>query len=352
MEIELLNSSLKRKYVVDTFQSLIWTDRYWEMGDLDLVMPPKEKLLADLANMKYAKIKESDHYMVLDTSSIQSDVEEGTDLILKGNSMESILDRRVISAPFVIDGSLQDGIFAMINENIMNPTDGDRHIANFEFVLTTDPLITGLTLDNQYSEDTLYNIISNICIAKKIGFRIFPRLVSGTFVFQFGLYAGVDRSSKIVFSPNFDNLLNGSYIESSRLLRTHAYAGGEQGVGNTRTVVLVAAPGTPPTGLERREMYFQPNVTRNTPDGPLSEAEYEARLTTAAEEELEKNIYVEAFDGQVETTQYNFGDEYGMGDILTISDGYGHSAQSRVIEMIYSEDKEGIKMYPSFATVD
>jgi hypothetical protein len=144
MEIELLDSNLKRKHVVDTFQSLIWTDRYWEMGDLDLVVAPKEKLLADLANVKYAKIKESDHYMVLDTSSIQSDVEEGTDLILKGNSMESILDRRVISAPFVIDGSLQDGFLAMIDENIMNPTDGDREIANFEFVLTTDPLITGL----------------------------------------------------------------------------------------------------------------------------------------------------------------------------------------------------------------
>jgi hypothetical protein len=49
---------------------------------------------------------------------------------------------------------------------------------------------------------------------------------------------------------------------------------------------------------------------------------------------------------------YNYGDEFSMGDILQIADDYGHETQSRVIEMIYSQDESAISIYPTFETVE
>ncbi len=39
-----------------------------------------------------------------------------------------------------------------------------------------------------------------------------------------------------------------------------------------------------------------------------------------------------------------------MGDILQIANEYGKEAESRIIEIIYSQDPKGIRVYPTFST--
>lgn len=353
MELKLMNASFEEIHILDTFKSLIWTDRYYLCGDFDLLVDPSDNLLTILENVKYLNLEESKHMMFLETFAIDTDIEDGPMLILKGRSLESFLDRRVIGSPITIDGNLQSGIQTLLNDNVISPTDTDREISNVSFLVSEDPAITTLTLDTQFSGKTLYEIISDICTSKEIGFEVL--LTSGG-DFQFGLYAGADRSYEqsanphVVFSPEFDNLLNGSYIESSKLEKTHVYVVGEEGVGNTRTLVIVPVSGTPPTGLNRREMYFEANIIRNTPAGILTDAEYIDQLTSRGVEELAKNVYVKAFDGEVDTSMYSFGDDFFMGDILQLMDKYGHSTQSRVIEIIFSQDPAGVKIYPTFNT--
>jgi len=172
------------------------------------------------------------------------------------------------------------------------------------------------------------------------------------------LYAGKDRSYSqttneyVAFTSNLDNLLNADYIESSRPLRTVCLVAGSQGVGSIRTTATVFAPGSSTlSDLARRELYFEANVSRNTPDGELSESEYVAQLEGRGTEELAKNVYLKAFDGEIDTTMYNYGDEFGMGDILQIADDYGHETDSRVVEITYSQDEDSISIYPTFETV-
>jgi hypothetical protein len=356
MIVEFLDYDQNRLYVLDSFKSLIWTDRYWEAGDFDLVMAPKPDFLEILPDVVYARIKESLlHIMFVETFAIDSDIEEGVSLVIKGRSAETLLDRRVIYEPATITGNLQTGILSLLANTCGALGETDRRFWNFGTDLSTDPAVTALTADTQFLGN-LYDIICNLCIAQGVGWRIYPLPLGGTLKFQ--MYMGKDRSYSqstnpyVIFSPTFDNLLNGSYIESSMLQRSHCYVAGEQGIENIRKVINVPAPGTPPTGFYRREMYFEANISRNVEGGELTEAEYEDQLTAKALEELAKNVYVKTFDGTVDTSMYNFGDEFDMGDIVQIMDGYGHSTKARVTEMIYSQDATGTKMYPTFTNME
>jgi len=355
MIVYFLDSSFNMIHVLDSFKSLIWTDRYNVFGDFDIVAPPTDLLLAAIPDTEYIIIPDSMHTMILETHAIETDIDDGVSVILKGTSLEYILNRRVISEPSSIVGNLQDGIEDILTDHFISPTDTDRTISNFTFQASTDSAITSLTADTQFLGD-IYTIITDLCIANEIGYRITINS-SGEFVFL--LYAGKDRSyaqstnPHVVVSPTFDNLLAGSYIESNSLLRTHCFVLGEEGVGNIRIVQEVNAPITPePTGLNRREMIFESGATRTVDGVDLTEAEYLDQLTSNGLEELKKNVYVRSFDGEVDTNLLTFGEDYEMGDILQVMDEYGHSTQARVTEIIYSQNVEGIKMYPTFTNIE
>lgn len=350
MEVDLLNSSFQRIHVLDTFSSLIWTDRYWLCGDFELKTPPTETVLTKLASTKYLKIKESEHHMVFEDSNLTFDIDEGPSLLLTGRSLESILDRRITWAHTILFNGFQTKILALLDTNIISPSDTTRKIDNFEYVASTDPAITGLSIGTQSFGDTLYKLISDLCREKNVGFKITYTTANK---FRFELYAGKNRSYNqsvnpfVVFSPDFDNLINSNYLESSRLLKTIVLVEGEK-VGTTRTTQSAEAPGGALSGLNRREMFYKSDLTRESQE----EQDYLDQLKGKGKEELSKNVFIQAFDGEADTTLYKFGDDFFMGDILQIEDSYGHNSQLRVTEMIYSQNKEGIKIYPTFTTLE
>ena len=358
MEITLLDDNFKELYVLDVFKSLIWTDRYWKCGDFEIVVAPTTDILAKVLDTTYLALEESPHHMILEDSNIHSDVEDGNTLLLTGRSLESILDRRIAWKAIAMSGNFQSEVERLFDDNIIDPPDNPlRRMVEFVFNTSTDPVITALTIDTQFNGESIYKIMKDLCQTNGIGFKILRDLVTDKFNFE--LYAGVDRSYDqsendfVAFTSALDNLLNADYIESSRPLKTVCLVAGSAGVGNIKTAKAVFAPDSAGLqGLARRELYFEANVSRNTPDGELSEAEYLLQLEGRGKEELAKWIYLKSFVGEIDPTMYNYGDEFGMGDILQIADDYGHEAQSRVKEMIYSQNESAISIYPTFETVE
>ena len=357
MEITLLDNNFEELYVLDVFKSLIWTDRYWKCGDFEIVVSPTTDILGKVLNTTYLALPESPHHMILEDSNIHSEVEDGNSLILTGRSLESILDRRVVWDVIAMSGNLQTEIERLLDDNAISPTDGLRTLSDLVFNTSADAAITALTVDTQFGGETLYKVLSQLCMADGIGFRILRDLATNKFDFE--LYAGVDRSydqstnSFVAFTSALDNLLNADYIESSRSQKTVCLVAGSAGVGNIKTTTTVFAPDSSGLlNLARRELYFEANVSRNTPDGELSEADYLLQLEGRGKEELAKYIYLKSFEGEIDPTMYNYGDDFNMGDVLQIADDYGHSTQSRVIEMIYSQDEGAISIYPTFETVE
>lgn len=356
MEIIFLDEDFEELYVLDTFKSLIWTERFWKTGDFDLSCGPTSEILNALANTEYFRLGDipvaTGYRMRKETVSIKSDPEEGDLLIVQGRDLSSILDQRVIWNPTIISGNLQTGIIGLINDALITATDTNRRITNFDYIVSTDPLITALVTDTQFQGESLLSAIEELCMADSIGFRTFWNATSQKF--QFKLLAGVDRSytqttnPTVAFTTSLENLLNANYIESGIPERNVCLIVGEQGVGNIRTAVSVGTA----SGLARKECYVEANINRNTPAGEMTQEEYEDALLGKGWEELGKRPYLIAFDGEVDTTMYSYGDAFSLGDIIQIADDYGHSGRSRAVEVIYAQDSEGIRIFPTFEHVE
>lgn len=172
MELLVLNTDFESIAVIDTYESMIWTDRYNSYGDFEIFFAMDTQLLQYLKEDYYLWLKDSEHCMIIEDIKINADTEEGNHLIVTGRSLESILERRIIWGQRIFNGNLQNGIQTMLNECIISPSIADRKISNFVFVPSADPKITSLKIDNQYTGDCLYDVVKGLCEENNIGFKI------------------------------------------------------------------------------------------------------------------------------------------------------------------------------------
>ena len=96
MDLYVLNTNFEKVAIIDSYESLVWTDRFREPGDFELYCFPEAKLLADCQVDYYLENTESEHLMFIETRKITTDVDDGDRFVLTGESLESILRRRVI----------------------------------------------------------------------------------------------------------------------------------------------------------------------------------------------------------------------------------------------------------------
>lgn len=352
MDLTVLNTNLDAVSIVDTYESLIWTDRYYKYGDFELYVAMREGILDFIKLDYYLQNRDSDHVMIVEKLLISSDVEDGNHITITGRSLESILDRRIIWGQKTLSGNLQNAIKTLLNECIISPSDNNRKISNFIFEASADPVITSLTIDAQYTGDNLYDVIQKICDERSIGFKI---TLNANKQFVFKLYAGIDRSYDqtavpyVIFSPKFENIINSNYMESKASLKNITLVGGE-GEGAARKFTTAGSG----SGLERRELFTDArDISSDVGHGVvLSSAEYTSQLEQRGKEKLAENTDVTSFEGQVETTiMFKYGKDFYNGDIVQIANEYGHETKARILEIVTSENEEGISVYPTFKTI-
>lgn len=351
MDIFVLNTNFEPVAIVDTFESMIWTDRYNAYGDFELYLPMDSDMLEYLKEDYYLWIKESDHCMIIEDISITSDVENGNYLTITGRSLESLLERRIVWGQKVLTGNLQDAIETLLNESIISPSITERKIDNFIFQESTDTKITGLTIDAQFTGDNLYSVVKSLCEENNIGFRI---LLNDTNQFVFSLYSGVDRSYAqtenpyVVFSPNFENIINSNYYSSKANLKNVTLVAGE-GEGTSRKTAIIGSE----SGINRRELFTDArDISSDTESGTLTDAEYTAKLEARGSKKLTEYTAKTAFEGKVEANQlFKYGEDFFIGDIVQIANEYGHEGAAYISELIISQNKEEISIYPTFEMI-
>lgn len=344
-ELLVLNPNFETIKNIDTLKSLIWTDRYYGAGDFEIYTPVNLELMSFLQQDYYLWRKGSEHLMLIESMEIECDIEEGDHLIVTGKSLEFILDRRIVWEQTILTGNFQNAVQTLLNENVISPAIEDRKISNFIFEPSTDPNILSLTVDAQIERGiNLYEAVLVLCFERGVGFKI--TLSDDKFIFR--LYKGEDRSYDqsnnpyVVFSSNFENLMNSNYIETKTNLRTVTLIDGEE-----KSTVVGGE-----SGLSRREMYTDAKSIYRTVDGvTLTDEEYLAQLEQRGSEALSEHSLSTSFDGELDSaTTYKYGKDFFLGDLVQVSNEYGIEAKTRVIEMIYSQDLSGLKEYPTFAT--
>lgn len=356
MEFLVLDTKFQAVDILDSFESAIWVDRYGKCGDFEIETPATLDSFNMLRPEYYLWSSQSEHVMIIESRAIKSDAEDGNRLITSGRSLESILDRRIVWNQTILEGKLQDCVKKLIDESIISPTIPERKIDNFVFEESTDPIITELKLDTQFTGDNLYDILVKLCEDNKIGFKI---TLNDKNQFVFKLYAGSDRSYNqlnnpyVIFSPNYENIINSNYYESREMFKSIALVAGE-GDGSNRKTITVDSKEGPGSGLYRRELYVDARDIQSS-DGSttIPPNKYNEQLKQRGSEKLNEKRIEKIFDGEMETSQlFKYGEDFFMGDIVQVENEYDVKGTARVIELIRSQDENGYSEYPTFDEIE
>lgn len=378
MEFMVLNKNYDGIAMIDTFTSAIWTVRYDEAGDFEIYTPVRLDYIQVMQIGNYLWNRDSDRLMVIETVEIETDSEEGPQLIITGRSLESILDRRIVTSSQNFSGNLQSVLFAIIQNEVIS-SDETRQIPGFSLKANSDSRITSISISElSIRGENVYDVVCSLCQANKVGWRILPK---GTGGFEFELYVGTDRSYAqsvnpyATFSPSFENLLNSNYIKSFKSYKNSIYAVGtyqkevilqnkykddngewvveEQTTYEEAEVVTWQYSETAtPSGLARREMFIDNGGVNDGEQGG-EYATWNAVNKEKAIAELGEHQTTTAFEGELEATrQYIYGEDFNIGDIVQVENEFGITGTVYISEIVFSQDVNGITITPTFTSTE
>ncbi len=366
MDILVYDENLVAVTVLDSYESLIWNDKYSEAGDFEFYTPISQEIVDNVKPNYYLSIKDSEHMMIVEDRETETDIEDGNKIKITGRSLESILERRIIWGEQTLIGKLEDVIRSLINTNIVNPSDTSRQIPNFIYEDSGDASINEIDVNEQYEGENLLTVISNLCTANEIGFKV---TLDDENRFVFKLYKGANRSYDqdilpwVVFRPDFDNIIKSDYKEEIKDYKTITLVSGTETIKteetdpdtgrtttNTEDVPVTRVIGSG-SGLLRREIFTSATDIRR--DEEMSHDEFIAQLDRKGTDTLREHSLKKSFDGDFETTRmFVYKRDFFLGDKVQVANEYGIESPSRITEFVYSIDSSGVTSHPVFTALD
>ena len=196
---------------------------------------------------------------------------------------------------------------------------------------TTPPRITA-----ELRGENLGEWLEQICKENRFGWD----MVLSDSIITFVFVIGGDKSSTVIFSPEFDNLKTSSYKDSTVGYMNAGIVFGE-GDGFHRKVAAVGLS----TGYSRYEAAIEADISTDVETGTISTNEYNDMLWQYGQSELINHMDQTSFSGELDTDGiFKIGVDFNMGDKVTVQNEVGISATTRLIEIIYSDEASGHKV--------
>lgn len=359
MELYILDDQFRRIEVVDIFESLIWTERYSDIGDFELVIRATFDTVRQFQVDNWIASNVSYRAMRVETVSNKVESDGVHNLHVTGRSIEYVLDNRVAMPEFkmtnqdtgrpqwVLTGTplaIGNTIFQTICvQGKLNA--GDKipfYTAGDIFLPGGIPFPTTSTTIG-FDPATVYEDLKSLCETYKMGFRLVRNF--DTSQIYFAIYMGTDRTSKqtdvppVVFGTGFNNFSEPEELTSSAAFKNVAYVFADKGTA------VAYAQGTPSSvsGFDRRILLVKPNTSNDVPANQLTTV-----LQQSGYLEMGKVPRVYAMDGTVsKNSEYKYGVNYGLGDIVEVHNDYGVISYMLVKEQIFISDREGERSYPA-----
>lgn len=360
MEVYILDSFFRRITVVDKFESLIWTERFADIGDFELHLhsTPENRNLFPTGTM--LAINESYRVMTVETVEDATDDEGRRILTLKGRSLEKILDDRAArdntnnttTTPKWVLTGLPVDIAKLIFHNTcvlghFSPYDIIPYINEGPGVFPEDTISEPAdTVTVEIEPMSVYTATKQLADLYGFGFRLI-RNQDFTQLY-YDVYMGSDRTTSqdtlpaVIFSPDLDNLKNTRELTTTATYKNVAYV--LSPVGTAVVYPDDVDPATA-TGFNRHVLWVNADDITDPTPGTLA-----ARLEQRGKEELAKNRRLSAFDGEISRfNQYTYGIDVHLGDLVELRSGTGLTNNLQVTEWIFVQDKEGQRSYPTLS---
>jgi Siphovirus ReqiPepy6 Gp37-like protein len=355
VEYYTLNSLFQRDTVIENFSSFIWTERYSNVGDFQVITKSNRENRQLLAVGTWITRLGSHYVMKIETVSDAIDDNGARNLTVTGRSMEALLLDRV-AMPVLTDTTTQPAW-------VITGTPGDVVREMFTTVCVTGALDAHDTIPFYHSgsllptgslgedssvitvtaePDYLFNTIKKICDTYFLGFRLVKNGDASQIYFE--VYVGNDLTSAqtdrnpVIFDSNMDNLAATSLLTSDALLKTVAYVFAKNG-----TAVVFSLNADPSSsGADRRVLLVNSNNDADAGPDLTAALQVEGQLALTGQD------LIYAFDGELpQDSQYIYGVHYGLGDLVEERSDGGFGNQMIVTEQIFVSDDKGERAYPT-----
>lgn len=363
MEAYILDNLRRRVAVIDTFESFIWTERFKDIGDFEMILLSTNENRTRLTVGTTLAMNNSYRMMTVETVQDKTDAEGRKLLTISGRSFEAILENRVAKDTLADLTAEPKWLLTGTPTTIVRKIFHDICILG---QLSVRDIIPSVIESSIFPEDTIgepadsitvelevmtvYEAVKNICDIYEIGFRFIRNFDTSELYFDF--YMGSDRTTgqndlpAVVFSPSLDNLQNTMELSTNAMYKNVAYVFSPAGTA------VVYPDGIDPVlveGLERRVLMVKADDIA-VQDPPESAPVILAKLTQRGLEELSKNRQLSAFDGEIgHNISYKYGIDYNLGDLVEKRNDSGTTDNMQVTEQIFVSDNEGERSYPTLS---
>ena len=359
MELFILDSLFKRKTIVEDYISLVWAERFNEFGDFTVVIPSNYANKVLYKPGLFFGISKSDRIMKLET--VEDAEEDGVKtLTLSGRSIEFILEHRVVwpsnaalsaNPSWTISGPPKAIIDSVVSAQLSRSSWKPNNIPNLRLGVSLYPQDTIIPPVDSIAvrittPTSLYNYIKEIAKNYSLGFRIYkgPRWDDDIY---YDTYSGSDRTlgqtavPPVVFSFDLENLKSRSILKSVEKQFYGCYVFSKYGFDE---VYVNGYDASTPAGVNRS--IFSIVVTE--PDELTTDSQRQAYRIQKGIEALVSKQDIFVIDGEIsQNSQYIYGTDYFLGDLVDMRDDTGDVKHMRVIEQIFTDDSNGEKDYPT-----
>lgn len=372
MDIFILNQYFEPVTLIERFISAIWVERYTKSGDVTILTEASDTNLDLLKEGVLLGLADSDEVM-----QIENALEENGTLKVTGETLDvPILGERIYrwtaqNAEDSVDLGFMNPAHAMMA--VVSSAAISSDLGFYVGLDKAKQKFTGLSLGDEAVWPGTYPLmkakrgsaLENIlpmADTYQIGYSLYLESINlNTHVYslKFKTYIGVDRTSAhpengtVKFSPSNDSLTNISKLRSISGYKTIAYAYAPDLEDGS---FLYPGVANVPGGYEaidfnRRELIVEVNDATIDNYGTVSAiTDY---LVQAAKDALANNNYTKVIDGEiVPQSQFKFGVDYLMGDLIELDDNEGNTQAARITEYIRSQDETGERAYPTVSVID
>lgn len=398
MDLYTLGPDFLAENPIDQFVSAIWTERYTAAGEVSLVVPATADYISKLAEGTFLALRGTKEIMILETQSIENNL-----MTVAGRSLITFLDQRMSwwayggsDDPVAVENRVQDFtsitrkpgelISYVVDKMVINPVafadggaDIHRSYANLDWVNDAIPNLVLGQVDTSGVVDRftipvgpLYQSIQGLAEQQKVGISLYlDHADHSDYLFKFDTYRGVDHGGNIRLSPKMDSLSgikelrsavnykNVVYVYYAGKITTHLLPGEVvPPVGFERRVLLTDAVGEPVGHKETRYNYgggwygFGPVYRTPYEVTVVSDGEIAAFREQNAQDALANHNYIQTVDGEISPiSEYRFGTDYGLGDIIELEGLSGIVTRAQVTEYVRSQDKNGQKEFPTISVI-
>lgn len=328
----VFNKNLDFLGVIDSFISLRWRRKYYEAGEMELVVAPYKNNIRLLQKDNIIIRKEYSEAAIIDTKDYNDD---GTnvELTVTGNFLSIITKRRIIKQPLKFSGKIIDGQKELINKSTPLTT-------SFEIEPTS---LASDSVEFQISYKNTYANIVKLSKLGDIGFRIVPNIE--TKVFRFENFKGLDRTKNQIVNERYCFSKNNCNVEKIHLVDTnknkcnYVLVGG---VGEGSSRILKEVKNGNPTGFDLYESFFD---AKNESNQNMTSQEYLNILETKGKELLQDETETIEFIGL--STDYK--KKWDLGDVVDVDlKEINFEGQKRITEVEEIIERNSRSIYPTF----